>query len=61
MQGDIAPSYGIVDIFNIATLALAFSSKLGDPNWNSNADINNDGIVDIFDIAVVALHFGEIG
>jgi hypothetical protein len=58
MPGDINAD-GIVDIFDIATVALAFGSTPSDPNWNSIADINNDNIVDIFDIVVVALHFGE--
>ena len=48
-----------VDIFDCASVALAFSSTSNDPNWSPNADINNDGIIDIFDIVVVALHFGE--
>jgi hypothetical protein len=42
-------------------VAVAFSSKPGDPNWNTLADINNDSLVDIFDIAVIALNFGETG
>jgi len=50
---------GTVDIFDIATVALAFSSTPNDPNWIPVADVNGDGIVDIFDIVVVALHFGE--
>jgi len=57
-QGDINAD-GIIDIFDITIVALAFGSKPGDSNWNPVADINNDGIVDIFDIVVVALHFGE--
>ena len=57
-QGDINAD-GIIDIFDITIVALAFGSKPGDSNWNPVADINNDGTVDIFDIVVVALHFGE--
>jgi parallel beta-helix repeat protein len=59
-QGDINAD-GIIDIFDITTVALAFNSIPGDSNWNPVADINSDNIVDIFDIVVVALHFGEIG
>ena len=59
-KGDINAD-GIVDIFDIAKVALAFSSTSNDPNWNPVADINGDEIVDIFDIVVVALHFGEAG
>ena len=58
--GDINQD-GIVDIFDITTVAVAFNSKPGDSNWIEIADINSDGLVDIFDIVVVALHFGETG
>ena len=60
MPGDVNAD-GIVDIFDIATFALAFGSTPSEPNWNPVADINSDGIVDIFDLVVVALHFGETG
>ena len=56
-KGDIAPEFGIVDIFDIVTVASTFGSVPGDYNWNPVADTNNDGIVDIFDIVVVASHF----
>ena len=57
-KGDIAPEFGIVDIFDIVTVASAFGAVPGDPNWNPVADMNNDLIVDIFDIVVVASNFG---
>jgi len=60
MIGDIIPD-GVVDIFDVTTVAVAFGSIPYNPNWNPNADINNDQTVDIFDIVVVALHFGETG
>ena len=44
----------IVDILDIAIVAKAFGSKLGDPNWNAIADLDKNGIVDIIDIAKVA-------
>ncbi len=57
--GDLTPEFGVIDIFDITVVAIAFNSQPADPNWNAHADINNDGLVDIFDIVVVALHFGE--
>ena len=50
---------GVIDIFDVVIVAVAFASKPGDFSWNPIADINNDEIVDIFDMVVVALHFGE--
>ena len=57
--GDIAPAYGIVDIFDIAKIALSFGSVPSDPSWNSDADINDDALVDIFDMVAVAANFGQ--
>jgi beta propeller repeat protein len=49
---------GMVDIFDIVRVALAFGARTGDTNWDPNANINNDNIIDIFDIVIVALPFG---
>jgi hypothetical protein len=43
-----------VDILDIAAVAKAFGTKLGDKRWNVYADINYDKKVDILDIALVA-------
>lgn len=45
---------GIVDIFDIVTVAVAYGSKPGDDNWNPNADLIQDGTIDIFDIVIAA-------
>jgi len=50
---------GIIDIFDIVRMALAFGSVPGMPNWDPYVDLNQDGIIDIFDLVVVALRFGE--
>jgi len=50
---------GIVDIFDVVTVSIAFGSEPGDSNWNAIADLNNDGIVDIFDVVTVTSNFGK--
>ena len=50
---------GIVDIFDVVKVAIAFGSKLGDPNWNPAADVKNDGEIDIFDVVTVSKNFGK--
>jgi len=50
---------GMVDIFDVVLIAIAFGSKPGDDNWNAIADLNNDGIVDIFDVVLLAQNFGK--
>ena len=57
VPGDINGDW-IVDIFDIAPIALAFGSIRGGAGYNALADINRDGIIDIFDIVQVALVFG---
>lgn len=49
---------GIVDIFDIAPIAVAFGTIRGDPTYSSAADLNYDARIDIFDIVLVALNFG---
>lgn len=39
----------IVDINDLIAWDLAYGSRVGDPNWNPQADINGDGIVDKID------------
>ncbi len=58
MAGDLNGDR-VVDIFDIAMLALAFGSVQGDPNWNAATDINGDDLVDIFDLVIVATRFGD--
>ena len=50
---------GIVDIFDVVTVSVAFGSEPGDPNWNAIADLNNDDLVDIFDVVTVTANFGN--
>ena len=58
MAGDVNAD-GIVDLFDIVLVAAAFGSSVGQPSYNSNADIYDDGKVDVFDLVIVAAHFGE--
>lgn len=50
---------GVVDIYDVVAVAIAFGSKPGDPNWNPTADLNNDSITDIYDVVTVAKDFGK--
>jgi len=51
---------GRVNIIDIVIVAKAFSSVLGDPNWDQRADLNGNNVVNIVDMVVVALHYGEV-
>lgn len=50
---------GIVDIYDVVTVATAFGSYPGHPRWNPDADLVPDGIIDIFDIVTLARNFGK--
>ena len=60
MAGDVAPEFGIVDIVDIVYVAIHFGAEKGEPEYEANADINDDGSIDIVDIVIVAIHFGEL-
>jgi len=59
IPGDVNRDY-VVDILDLTLVAVAFSSTPGQPNWNPQADIDNNGTVDIFDLVTVAVHFNEV-
>lgn len=48
-----------VNILDAITLSNSFNSKLGDPNWNPNADINGDNKVNILDAIVLGNYFNQ--
>ena len=56
--GDIDGN-GKVNILDVAMAAVAFGSKLGDDNWNPNADMDENKTINIIDIAQVAVQFGK--
>ena len=55
---------GLVDIFDVVTVAKAFGSKPPeplenpDPNWDIRADLKKNGEIDIFDVVTIAKDFG---
>jgi hypothetical protein len=48
-----------VNLEDLVLLAQAYGSKPGDPNWNPNADIDNNGVVGLSDLVILALHYGQ--
>jgi len=57
--GDVAEPFGIVNILDILKVAVHFGTGIGEPNYNSNADVDCNNIINILDILVIAIHFGE--
>ena len=55
----VNPSEDPSTISDIIAVAEAFGSTPPDPNWNLDADINQDGIINIVDVVAVAVHSRE--
>ena len=53
-EGDGEILFRIADIFKVAR---KFGTKLSDPNWDPEVDLNNDGFVNILDIFMIARCF----
>ena len=56
--GDVDGNFK-VNILDISIIARAYQSKPGDPNWNPNADLDNNNIINILDIAKAAVNYGK--
>jgi len=50
---------GIANMRDINYLVLLFNTNLGSPNWNPNADVNNDGICNMRDINIAIVNFNR--
>ena len=48
-----------VDGKDIAAIAKAFGSQIGQPNYNPNADINDDGKIDGRDLGIACKNYGK--
>jgi len=50
---------GKVRVDDVLSIALAFGSNYGDPEYNPNLDINYDGKIRVDDVLTAALNFGQ--
>jgi hypothetical protein len=50
---------GMVSIQDIILVALAYSTRPEEPNWNALADLDRNGVVNILDISIVARDCGK--
>ena len=64
IPGDVSSSMlglydKVVNMKDVAYMVALFNAKPGSPNWNPNADVNNDGVVNMKDIATAILNFNR--
>ena len=50
---------GVDNMKDIAYMVTLLNTKPGSPNWNPNADMNNDGVVNMRDIAIAVAYFNQ--
>jgi hypothetical protein len=48
---------GVVNISDLAIIALAYHSTPGSPNWNPLADVDKNGVINISDLSICALYY----
>jgi hypothetical protein len=49
---------GIVNIVDLAALAMRYGTTPTSSNWNRSADLNNDGTINILDLAIAGSDYG---
>jgi parallel beta-helix repeat protein len=64
VPGDVSSStpgvYDKVDnMFDVAYMISLFNTRPSSPNWNPNADVNNDGVCNMMDIAIPIHYFNN--
>jgi hypothetical protein len=50
---------GVDNVKDIAYIVALSNTKPSSPNWNPNADVNNDGVVNMRDIAIAVAYFNQ--
>jgi parallel beta-helix repeat protein len=58
VAGDLDGNFA-VQLNDLVTLAKAYGSKPGEPNWNPNADLDNNGVVGLPDLVALAKNYGK--
>jgi parallel beta-helix repeat protein len=59
IAGDVNGN-GKVDIYDVVMAADAYGNRLGEPGWNSLADLAPQwGVINIYDIVTIMYHYGE--
>jgi hypothetical protein len=58
IPGDLTGDFS-VNLADLVMFANACSSKPGNSNWNSNADISDNSIVDLSDLVILFQHYGQ--
>jgi hypothetical protein len=58
IPGDLDGNFA-VQLVDLVTLAKAYGSKPGEPNWNPNADLDDNHIIGLTDLVIMAKNYGK--
>jgi hypothetical protein len=58
IPGDLNGDFGVTHA-DFVILANAYGSRPGDPNWNPNADLDNNRVIGLTDLVTLAIHYGQ--
>ena len=58
IMGDVDGNFE-VDIFDITYICVVYDTRMGEPEYVPNCDINSDGIIDIFDVTTACITYGQ--
>ena len=50
---------GVVDVFDLRLIAEAWDSEVGEPEYNSDADLNDDGLINAQDLNMLNTQYGD--
>ncbi|MCJ7470389.1 PQQ-binding-like beta-propeller repeat protein [Candidatus Bathyarchaeota archaeon] len=58
IPGDVDGDFD-VDIYDVVAICVAYGSKIGEPAYVPECDINCDGKIDIYDVVIACTHYGQ--
>jgi nitrous oxidase accessory protein NosD len=57
--GDVVAPYFEVDIYDITAICTCYDSKIGQPLYYANCDLDGNCIIDIFDVTTACITYGQ--
>ncbi len=51
---------GLIDVYDMVIVGMAYEATPGSPLWDPRADINGDGIIDLLDLVIIGTNFEKV-
>ncbi len=59
IPGDVVAPYFEVDIYDVTAICICYDSKIGQPLYYPNCDLDGNGIIDIYDVTAACITYGQ--